>query len=85
MVVGEAKAPIITTNTSLSYTNVSLPPYSPLRVSVRGVTNWGVGPRVVTELRTPPALPGAPRDLRTFVMRPVKVGVLCCVVLCFVG
>ncbi|XP_063847414.1 proto-oncogene tyrosine-protein kinase ROS-like isoform X2 [Scylla paramamosain] len=72
VVVGEAKTPIITTNTSLSYTNASLPPYSPLRVSVRGVTNWGVGPRVVTELRTPPALPGAPQDLRTFIMRPVK-------------
>ncbi|KAG0723722.1 Proto-oncogene tyrosine-protein kinase ROS [Chionoecetes opilio] len=72
VLVGEAKTPILTTTTSLAYTNASLPPYSPLRVSVRGVTNWGVGPRVVTVLRTPPAMPGAPRDLRTFVVRPVK-------------
>ncbi|KAF2358869.1 Fibronectin type III [Trinorchestia longiramus] len=41
-------------------------PFVPLRLSVRGVTSWGAGPRSVATLHSPPSLPGVPRALRYF-------------------
>ncbi|KAK7028897.1 hypothetical protein SK128_007908 [Halocaridina rubra] len=63
---GRSKKAILTQNRSISY-NEDLPPYSTLKVSVRGITDWSVGNKLVKVLKTPPSIPEAPEDLRTFV------------------
>ncbi|KAK3864124.1 hypothetical protein Pcinc_030164 [Petrolisthes cinctipes] len=67
------KRAILTAETKVKYeSDSSLPPHSPLKVSVRGVSNWGFGPRTLKTLHTPPSLPGPPHRLRTFVMKPTQ-------------
>ena len=50
-----------------------LSPYSPIKVSIKAITHWGVGQRVTKMLHTPPSLPGAPHNLRTYVSK-LQVG-----------
>ncbi|XP_042220290.1 proto-oncogene tyrosine-protein kinase ROS-like isoform X2 [Homarus americanus] len=65
---GISKKAFLTGNNSVSYKE-TLPPYSPLKVSVRGITDWSAGARLLKTLRTPASLPEAPQDLRTFVQK----------------
>ena len=65
---GVHKKAILTTNRSISY-DEELPPYSTLKVSVRGITDWSVGSKLIKVLKTPPSIPEAPEDLRTFVQK----------------
>ncbi|XP_071513555.1 proto-oncogene tyrosine-protein kinase ROS isoform X2 [Panulirus ornatus] len=65
---GSNKKAFLTNHSSVPYEG-TLPPYSLLKVSVRGITDWSVGARLVKTLRTPATLPEAPQDLRTFVQK----------------
>ncbi|XP_042860873.1 proto-oncogene tyrosine-protein kinase ROS-like [Penaeus japonicus] len=65
---GVSKKAILTRNNSIPYEE-KLPPYSPLKMSVRGITDWSVGTRLIKTIRTPASLPGPPQDLRTFVQK----------------
>ncbi|XP_066980698.1 proto-oncogene tyrosine-protein kinase ROS isoform X4 [Macrobrachium rosenbergii] len=65
---GVHKRAILTRNRSISY-DEALPPYSTLKVSVRGITDWSVGSKLIKVLKTPPSIPEAPEDLRTFVQK----------------
>ncbi|ROT69853.1 putative proto-oncogene tyrosine-protein kinase ROS [Penaeus vannamei] len=65
---GSGKKAILTRNNSIPYEE-KLPPYSPLKLSVRGITDWSVGTRLIKTIRTPASLPGPPQDLRTFVQK----------------
>ncbi|XP_045603691.1 proto-oncogene tyrosine-protein kinase ROS isoform X2 [Procambarus clarkii] len=63
---GNIKQAFLTNETTIVYEEI-LPPYSTLKVSIRGITNWNSGARLLKTLRTPAHLPEAPQDLRTFV------------------
>ncbi|KAK8754621.1 hypothetical protein OTU49_016899, partial [Cherax quadricarinatus] len=63
---GNSKKAFLTNETIIPYKDV-LPPYSSLKVSVRGITDWSAGTRLLKNLHTPAHLPEAPQDLRTFV------------------
>lgn len=65
---GSSKKAVLTSHNTVPYEG-TLPPYSLLKVSVRGITDWSMGARLVKTLRTPATLPEAPQDLRTFVQK----------------
>ena len=68
-VTTESSRMSVTSEHTYATVDWSLPPYSIIKVSIRAVTNWGVGPRVSVALHTPPSLPGPPHNLRTFVTK----------------
>lgn len=42
-------------------------PFSKLYVSLRAFTYWGTSQQIRIEIRTPPSVPSAPQNLRSFV------------------
>ncbi|CAL4065204.1 unnamed protein product, partial [Meganyctiphanes norvegica] len=63
---GTSRVVSISNNTQLEY-HESLPPFSPLKVTVTGITEWALGNRATVTIMTPPHIPGPPTNLRTYV------------------
>lgn len=57
---------VTTTDNSIKYWD-KVPPFSTLSVWLRAFTYWGTSQQIEVEIRSPPSVPSAPQNLRSFV------------------
>lgn len=56
-----------TTSTTVHYANETLPPYSPINISIQAYTYWGKSKLANVYMHTPPAKPSAPTTPHVFI------------------
>ncbi|KAJ8952660.1 hypothetical protein NQ318_020975, partial [Aromia moschata] len=62
---------INTTTPSIKYWR-KIAPFTPLNVTIRAFTYWGMSPQVRAEIFSPPSTPSAPTNLRAYVIHENK-------------
>ncbi|RXG56251.1 Proto-oncogene tyrosine-protein kinase ROS, partial [Armadillidium vulgare] len=66
-ITGESEKGVYVTKENRLKVPFFVDPYSPLTVSIKGITNWGESEATIVKLRSPSSTPSKPHNIRAFI------------------